>query len=115
MLVLLMSLTACGPNCQSTCQRLYGEGAQTVNGEQLEDCGIQRAGRDANDLIGTCMDNCEGAIDEPGETGPYNPYERTGSSESVDLENERQAAVWMQCISETSCDRLTEGYCAPVW
>lgn len=115
MLVLLSSLLACGPNCQSTCQRLYGESTQRVYGEQITDCGIDRAGRDASELVDTCMDECQAALEVPGEVGPYEPYERTGSSESVDIENERQAAVWMECIAETSCDRLREGYCAPVW
>ena len=108
-------VAGCGPNCQSSCQRLYGAGSQTINGEGVEDCGIQRAGRSQSELTDTCLEECYGALDNPGEVGAFDPYHRAGSNESVTLDNERQAALWMQCISETSCENLQDGYCAPVW
>jgi len=109
---LLIFLSGCGPNCQSTCQRIYGNG---VNADAIEDCAIQRPGRTQSDLIDTCMDNCENALDQPGELGVYDPYTRTSSNQSVELENERQAAVWMECVNETDCERMGQGYCAPIW
>ena len=108
----LLFATACGPNCQSTCQRIYGNG---VNDAGEEDCSIQRPGRDQGELIDTCMDNCEEALEQPGELGTFDPYTRTGSNQSVSLENERQAAEWMECVTETDCQRMQEGYCAPIW
>lgn len=107
-------IAGCGPNCQSTCQRLYADGSQNIGGDTVEDCGIERAGRSQTQLIDDCMNQCENALDTPGEMGPYDPYTRSGSSESVTIDNERQAAIWMQCIEETSCDRLTDGFCLPV-
>jgi NAD-dependent dihydropyrimidine dehydrogenase PreA subunit len=99
-------VTACGPNCQSTCRRLY-----TTDG-----CNIERPGNITSDqLIGTCMDACEGALAKPGDLGTYNPFEAPGSSTSVTLDNEMQAAIWMDCVEATACEDLGSGYCAPIW
>lgn len=108
-------VAGCGPNCATTCQRLYGEGSQSINGEAVEDCAIQRAGREQTELTKTCLEACEGALDSPGEVGAFDPYHRAGSNESVTLDNERQAALWMECVSDTSCEQLKDGFCAPVW
>ena len=102
-------LVGCGPNCQSTCQRIYGDGIQDVGA----DCAIP--GRTSTDLINTCMQECEDALDTPGEIGSYNPIVQQGAQTSVELENERQAALWMECVGEKSCGNLEEGYCAPIW
>jgi hypothetical protein len=51
----------------------------------------------------------------PGELGDYDPYERSGSGVSVELGNEKQAAVWMECVNAQDCSRLEDGYCAPIW
>ncbi len=100
-------LVSCGPTCQSTCSRLYAEA----------ECHIQRPGhKDQTQLRQRCLDECEDALKVPGELEGYNPSESTGNSDSIELENETQAAVWMDCISEQSCERLeTAGVCAPVW
>ena len=95
----------CGPNCESTCGRLY----------QSEQCNIQSPGSDQEELITTCEDACEYALGRPGEVGDYNPTEYTPASVSVTLQNDKQAAVWMDCVAETSCEFLESGYCAPVW
>ena len=95
----------CGPDCQSTCNNLY----------QSEQCNIQSPGSDQGELLTTCMDACESAIGSPGEVGDYNPTEYTPASVSVTLQNDKQAAVWMDCVSETACEFLESGYCAPVW
>lgn len=108
----LLFAVGCGPNCQSTCQRIYSNG---VNDAGQEDCSIQRPGRTQGDLIDTCMDNCENALDVPGELGTYDPYTRTSSNQSVQLDNDQQAAIWMECVEQTDCERMGTGYCAPIW
>jgi hypothetical protein len=106
-LVALLGI-GCGPNCQSTCSRLYGNAA----GE----CKIERPGfQTAEQLMEVCQDACEEALSKSGEVGSYDPNDRKGSTTAVELENEKQAALWMDCISETSCEYLETGYCAPVW
>jgi hypothetical protein len=95
----------CNPTCQSVCNKVYSE----------QYCGIVRPGKDQDELISDCIGYCEEALSEPGELGTYDPYERVSSSTSVNLDNERQAALWMDCVSEQSCTRLGQGYCAPIW
>ncbi|MEZ4241548.1 MAG: hypothetical protein R3F59_36455 [Myxococcota bacterium] len=49
--------------------------------------------------------------------GDYNPYNRANPSDPPQLENERQAAAWMECVWSTDCEQLmptTGGICAPV-
>ena len=110
-LILLFSLpllAGCGGNrqCNDTCNRLYAE----------DQCSIQRPGAVASDLIKRCNDKCNDALDAgAGSLDGYDPYTSAGWGASIELENEMQAAVWMRCVSEQSCDRLEEGYCAPVW
>lgn len=107
LVVLASMITSCatGPTCQSTCNRLYAE----------DQCYIRRGGTSQRQLITRCRDECQDALKEPGNIGNYDPYERTGGTVSIDLDNESQAAIWMDCIAEQSCDRLEEGFCAPVW
>jgi hypothetical protein len=105
---LATAASGCGPNCQSTCNALYqdiGSGG----------CDIQSPGSSRSELIQLCLDECEAALLIPGDVGDYNPLERTPSNVSVSLDNDRQAAVWMECIAETSCEFLDDGYCEPVW
>ena len=101
----LLLLTACGPDCQETCNKLYNE----------SECNIQSPGATREELLGRCNTECENSLDVAGEVGDYNPNEYTPSNESIELGNDKQAAVWMDCIAETSCEFLTDGYCAPVW
>ncbi len=105
---LLAFLSGCGPNCQTTCRRLYTA--------ENDGCAIARPGNiTADQLINTCMDECEGALEKPGDVGSYNPFDNAGTSTSVQIENEKQAALWMDCIAQTSCVDLNAGYCAPIW
>lgn len=101
-------LQGCGPTCQSTCTKLYQPGGE---------CQIERPGRTTSELYDSCMSACDDALSQPGEVGSYNPYERQNSATSATsaLKNDQRAAVWMDCIAETSCDYLEDGYCAPVW
>ncbi|MEC8277996.1 MAG: hypothetical protein VXZ96_05740 [Myxococcota bacterium] len=101
-------MSACGPDCQSTCNRLYldpGAGG----------CGIERPGTTIDDRLTRCMEECEYAMDRPGDAGSYNPNEQIPRSETVELENDEMAALWMDCIEETACENLEQNYCAPIW
>jgi len=97
----------CGPNCQSTCDKLYG-----TTGDA---CSIQRPNTSEKELKTTCLEKCNAALDVPGELEGYDPDQQQGSSSSVEITNDKQAAVWMDCIAETACEDLDHGYCAPVW
>jgi len=103
--LLAIGAAGCGPDCQSTCNILY----------QSEECGIASPGSTQSELLSTCLDACENALEIPGELGRYDPNERTPSSQNVELKNDKQAAVWMDCVVETACENIEEGYCAPVW
>ncbi len=106
--VLLGLTTACGPNCQSSCQRIYSS----------SECNIAVAGFDSPDgkaeLIRQCVDDCDYALRFPGELGDYNPNERHTSGETITLANEEQAAAWMDCIDTVDCSQLNDGFCAPI-
>ncbi len=103
-------MISCGPDCQTTCEKLYAQGAA---------CEFTSAGDPNGEKNFTrCMETCNEAIQTPGDAGDYNPNEKTPSSQSIDLENDQQAALWMDCIEEKSCELLkTSGgrFCAPIW
>jgi hypothetical protein len=100
-----LGAAGCGPDCQSTCNRLYSQ----------NECDIQRAGIEREELLGQCMDRCEVALTKPGEANPdYNPAEKMPPSEDPEssiVETDEEAAMWMDCVEETSCELLDEGYC----
>ena len=103
-------LSACGPTCQSTCQKLYSE----------SECNLQRPGKSQSELTKSCNSYCEDALNEPGGLNGYDPFSRQGTTNSVSLETENQAASWMHCVDLSSCERLDYrsgqgGYCQPVW
>ncbi len=103
-----------GPDCQSSCERLYGDGP--------EDCNLQVPGTTSEEMFGECLAHCNDAMARNGEIGTYNPNERmTGE---VSLDNEKQAALWMECVEKTACGSpstnganavpgLSTGICAP--
>ena len=97
--VATLGLSGCGPNCQSTCTKLYNEG----------ECSIRVPGMEQEELYGRCVDECDFALRFPGNLDGYNPDDR--HAESVDLKNEKQAAAWMDCVEQTACEKLDEGYC----
>lgn len=97
-------LEGCGPTCQSTCNRLYA----------AEECAIPTPGATPDDMYDQCVkDWCEPALDQPGVLGSYDPDARNSGSSTVDIVNERQAAAWMDCVAQTDCERINEGYCEP--
>jgi hypothetical protein len=106
-LALALGATGCdNPDCQPTCNKLYGD----------SECDLRSPGYTRNDLLRTCTEECEGALEKAGEVRrTYKPYENTPSDETVTLTNDKEAILWMDCIAETDCVLLNEGFCAPVW
>lgn len=99
-----IAATGCGPTCQTACSRLYSP----------QECDIRVPGQpDWTDTYRDCVDECELALTLPGELGDYDPDERPTGGESITLDNERQAAAWMDCVEENTCERLNDGYCPP--
>lgn len=104
-----LGLFACGPTCQNTCSRVYN------------DCGITKTGQTRDELLDRCEDECSGALKNAGDQGEYNPLTPRQSAESLVLENEEQAAAWMDCVwekvpnaSPEECQSLDAGFCAPI-
>lgn len=111
MTLLLGLLIGCGPTCQSTCRRVY------------VDCGIEKTGQSQSELIGDCQRECQAALNVAGELGEYEPDIRRTTAESIVLENDSQAAAWMDCVWDHAPDATPEqcleldprtGYCAPI-
>jgi hypothetical protein len=103
----LLSLVGCGPNCRSSCETLYGDG----DGQ----CAIAVIGQSgdagANELIQECQATCEAAMAQTGDVGTYDP--NSNNDNDVTVSNEKQAALWMDCVEGTSCANLEKGYCQP--
>ena len=106
----VVSLSACGPDCQTSCEKLYSQGGE---------CKFTSPGDPTGEKsFAVCLDACEEAMAIPGSAGDYNPNEKTPSSQSITLENDQQAAMWMDCVQEKSCEliKTTGGrFCAPIW
>ena len=102
----VLGLGCSGPNCQSTCDRLF----------QTTECDLESPGVSLTDERNNCLDACEYALSIPGDINDngYDPNQRTTGSRSVDLKNDEEAAAWMECVDATSCQYLSDGYCAPV-
>lgn len=107
LILVVIGLSGCGPTCQSTCSKIF---LSENNG-----CEIQKAySSNQSDLFDECVQDCEYALAQVGEMGDYNPDEPIRDGSSVSLDNEQQAAAWMDCVEETSCPLLDDGYCAPI-
>jgi len=103
LLVGLSALTGCGANCQSTCEKAFREDAPNCN---IKVPGVP----DQDDLIRDCVTECEGALTKTGDLDGYDP-DQPLSGETFTLENEKQAAVWMDCVDQTACENLDKGVC----
>ena len=104
------TVSACGPDCQSTCEKLYSKGGECKFTSPGDETGEENFNR--------CLEECQSAIAVPGAAGDYSPEEKTPSSQSIKLENDQQAAMWMDCVAEKSCELIkTSGgrFCAPIW
>jgi hypothetical protein len=110
----LLSLLACGPDCQTTCEHIHGDAAGQ--------CDIQPPNTSPENAIANCANECDAAMREAGAVGAYDPNEQVSSNENIALENERQAALWMECVmgsegdgsDATACEDLERGICAPI-
>ena len=118
---LTLWISGCGTDCQSACTKLYGT-APNCGDPRGDDpdaegyfAGLIGAGQTREKMMRQCMDECEGALDKPGDASDYEPNKYTPATETVTLENDEMAALWMDCIADQSCQNLAEGYCSPVW
>jgi hypothetical protein len=98
-------LAGCGPSCQEACNRIHSP----------SECAYQVPGESPDTMYRICVDDCELALKTPGELGGYDPEIRNTSDEAPELTNDKQAAVWMDCVVETACEDLADGYCAPLF
>ncbi len=104
---LLGSLMGCGPSCRSSCERLYGDGEDECNINVPDYEGAEGANR----LVIECEQECDGAMTNTGPVGTYDPNANTDTT--VGIANEKQAALWMDCVQATSCDNVKKGFCQP--
>lgn len=91
-------------NCQNACDKLF----------QTDQCNLEHPGVSLDEQRTNCLDACTAALSNPGDIGDYDPNQRTSGSTSVKLNNDQEAAAWMECVDATSCEYLGDGYCAPV-
>lgn len=105
--------TACGPTCQSTCTRFYAE----------TECNAPPRGISADEAIPSCITICQDALQiagpEPSPTDRrFDPTLTAPLNESPTLENEREAAAWMDCVwtfTDDECALLDQQYCAKIF
>ena len=77
-----------------------------------------------NVAIRNCVNSCEEALSKTGDIGEYDPYSPYLGGEQPVLENEKHAALWMECVWNAApedgfnegCQSLSqeEGFCAPI-
>ena len=102
----LSQLLACGPDCQSTCSTIY----------EPSQCGIERPGQTEQESMRRCMEECGLALSKPGVArDDYNPNDQSPRSETPELKNDQEVALWMDCVANTACENLEKNYCAPIW
>lgn len=106
-LAVVGSLFGCGPNCRSSCETLYG----SSDGQ----CDIDVMGAEGDEGAAELIDECEATCDEAmrntGKVGTYDP--NSNADDDATIVNEKQAALWMECVSTTSCENMRKGYCQP--
>jgi hypothetical protein len=90
-------------SCQTACQRAF----------RANECNLRVPGRDQDRLVRDCTNECDNALRETGELNGYDPNDRSSvdRSEPFQLQNEKQAALWIDCVLETSCEDLNQGFC----
>jgi hypothetical protein len=109
LLLAAAALAGCDKNCQNTCAKIYDQ-AQ---------CNVVVPGEDADTLRRECISECQAALTQPGDMNGYNPYDKVPPAsdfENFVLENEKQAAEWMECVASQECDQLQleGGICWPI-
>ena len=120
LLVLPLTMVGCGKDCQATCTKLYGTAPNCGDPQGDPDSENYFKGligsEDRDEKMADCMRACDDALQVPGEIGDYDPYTKRKSDEEVpELENDRQVGLWMECVAEHSCQKLSENYCEPIW
>ncbi len=108
LLLVPVAVVGCGYDCQSTCRRVYDESECNVAAEI--------GGASSDELIRQCVDECETALRKVGSMGSYDPRTQRNPLVDEQLENERQAAEWMDCVWEADCSQLdpASGICHPI-
>jgi len=106
LLGLVAASSGCGEDtrsCQAACRRAFLE----------SECNVQVPGVQSSKMTRDCIVECETALKQTGELGNYDPDNRNSVERSTPykLANEKQAALWMDCVIETACDSLNDGYC----
>ena len=112
LILLTAALSACeSADCLSSCEKIWGG--------QSDQCNIQDesilSDADRQAQINGCKSSCQTALMRYGDLGGYEPNQKRAQSEVVCLENEQQAAVWIDCVAATACADLEANYCAPVY
>jgi hypothetical protein len=103
----LVWLAGCGGeelrSCENACEKAF----------RSDQCNIQVPGVEASELIRDCSRECENALARTGELEGYDPDDLNSvdRSEPFKLKNEKQAALWIDCVVESACERLDEGFC----
>ncbi|NOY27313.1 MAG: hypothetical protein GXP62_15705 [Oligoflexia bacterium] len=90
-----LTATGCGPTCYTACGKLY-----------REECNISAPGQTQSELLSDCVDTCQAALNNPGEVGDYDPFEPTSSTNAITIDTDRQAALWMDCVDQSSCENI---------
>lgn len=103
-----LSAAACSDirSCPNACDRAFSE-SECHFGAGLA------AGGDPRKAIRECTRECENALRQTGDLDGYDPddYNSVDRSRSFELKNEAQAAAWIDCVSETSCQDINDGFC----
>ncbi|MGH7341712.1 MAG: hypothetical protein ACREKH_14565 [Candidatus Rokuibacteriota bacterium] len=86
----------CEKSCQNTCQRVF----------DATECAVIIPGQNEEDLEQECTAECEEALQHAGPMGVYDPYIGDRPDQPDELENERQAAAWMECVWAVECPDL---------
>lgn len=101
--------------CEEACHRIYATEDSFV-GENA--CGIRKVGLSSEeDEIEDCEEQClEAWKNRDGDAEDYHPKEYTpaNESESTTLDNRAEVELWAECIEDTRCNLINNGYCAPL-
>ena len=119
--VVALGLAGCGERtCQSTCQKVYS----------ASECNVSIEAESPEESTENCIERCEEAlqvagdicVEKDGKEECYDPNKTYPASDPPELENEKWAAAWMDCVWELAptegfskgCERLQLGtQCAP--
>ena len=75
------------------------------------ECNIVKPGATPEKLVQDCITQCELAMDKNGDVGDYQPYSHSPGYEILELENEKQAALWIECVWDAAPDPGPSGGC----